>query len=85
MRKWLIRHNYKHKIVFATHLITTAMYIWFYIQIFLTMYLNGKNKGMMFYINNYNEADVELILLSALLPLCITGVVLNYIFLRKYL
>jgi len=83
IKQWLIRHHYKRKIIFATHALTTGMFIWMY-ALFLYIYF-VTDKKITLYINRLGEADFELILLSILVPITIVGLVLNYIFLRRYL
>ena len=83
IKAWLQRHHYKRKIIFATHLLTTGLFIWFY-MVFIWIYF-FTNKSTVLYINRYGEADFELVLLSLLAPISIIGLILNYIYLRRYL
>jgi len=80
---WLIKHHYKRKLIFATHTLTTGMFVWFY-ALFLYMFF-FSNKSVTLYINRLGEADFELMLLSILVPVCIVGLILNYVFLKRYL
>lgn len=83
MKTWLIRHHYKRKTIFATHLLTTGLFVWMY-SLFLYMYF-FTGKKLTLYIDRLGEANFELILLTLLVPITIVGLVLNYIFLRRYL
>jgi len=82
MKAWLEQHHYKRKIIFASHFLTAGLFIWLFI-IFIYIYIN--NKQTMIFINRYSEADFELILFSLLLPFIICGLILNYLYLRKFL
>jgi len=83
IKDWLIRHHYKRKLIFATHLLTTGMFVWFYALFLYMFFFTGKSTTL--YINRLGEADFELVLLSILVPICIVGLILNYVFLRRYL
>jgi len=83
IKQWLKRHHYKRKIIFATHCLTTGLFIWMY-GIFVYMYF-FTGKKLTLYIDRLGEANFELVLLSILVPITLVGLVLNYIFLRRYL
>jgi len=80
----LKKHHYKRKIIFATHALTTGLFVWFY-GLFVYIYFFSDDKATGIYINRYGEADFELVLLSMLVPITIIGLILNYVFLRRYL
>jgi len=82
--KWFKKHHYKRKIIFATHALTTGMFVWMY-GVFLYIYFFTSDKSISLFINRLGEADFELVLLSLLVPIVIVGLILNYIFLRRYL
>ena len=62
--------NRKKKFVIGCYFIMLGLLIWGYI-IFLTIYFNGNS--MMIYVNRYNEADLELVVIPVLIFCCVVG------------